>query len=92
MKKLAVLALVALLPTANVLAQSSLDDEINAELDRMYSRNQSVRTSGNAPSVQVNVQTNPVATANNNQVGDEKMSADQATKAEQKTEQKAEQA
>lgn len=91
MKKFAVLALIALVPAANVLAQSSLDDEINAELDRMYSRSNSAKTSGNAPSVQVNVQTNPVANANNNQVSDQKMSADQATKAAAAADSKADQ-
>lgn len=91
MKKFAVLALVALVPAANVLAQSSLDDEINAELDRMYSRS-AVKTSGNAPSVQVNVQTNPVANANNNQVADQKQLNGQTTKSEAKADQKSDQA
>lgn len=66
MKRLAMLTVLALMPASMVFAQGTLDDEINAELDRMYttqSRNQ-------APSVQVNVQSNPNAVASpyNNQV------------------------
>lgn len=64
MKKLVILAILAMVPTSNVLAQSSLDDEINAELDRMYSK-QGTR---GVPSVQVNVQTTPTQ----NQVVDQK--------------------
>lgn len=68
MKRLALLTVLAIVPASMVLAQSSLDDEINAELDRMY---QTQRQGGamdqsrsNAPSVQVNVQASP----NQNQV------------------------
>ncbi|MBX3018077.1 MAG: porin family protein [Bdellovibrionaceae bacterium] len=73
MKRLALIAVLALVPASMVLAQSSLDDEINAELDRMYQ----VRNS--APSVQVNVQASP----NQNQ------SAGQVTDIGQRTEAKA---
>jgi hypothetical protein len=65
MKRLALLVVLAMVPASMVLAQSSLDDEINAELDRMY------QTRNSAPSVQVNVQASP----NQNQ------SASQATEA-----------
>lgn len=64
MKKLVVLALLAVIPASNVLAQSSIDDEINAELDRMYSS----KSTRGVPSVQVNVQTTPTQ----NQVVDQK--------------------
>jgi hypothetical protein len=64
MKKLLILAVLAMVPASNVLAQSSIDDEINAELDRMYSS----RGSRSQPSVQVNVQTTPTQ----NQVVDQK--------------------
>lgn len=69
MKKLALLAVLALVPASYALAQSSIDDEINAELDRMYAR-----SNGNqSPSIQVNVQTNgATATANPVQSSDQK--------------------
>jgi len=60
MKRLALLTVLALVPASMVFAQSTLDDEINAELDRMYQ----TQSRNNAPSVQVNVQSSP----NQNQV------------------------
>lgn len=83
MKKLVILAILAMVPASNVLAQSSLDDEINAELDRMYSK-QGTR---GVPSVQVNVQTTPTQ----NQVVDQKATqgSSQDQKASNTTVQKA---
>jgi hypothetical protein len=59
MKKLALLAVLVLIPGVHAFAQSSIDDEINAELDKMYERQ-----NRQLPNIQVNVQTNPVATSN----------------------------
>ncbi len=73
MKKLLILAVLAMVPASNVLAQSSIDDEINAELDRMYSN----KGSRNQPSIQVNVQTTPTQ----NQVVDQKTSTTSIQKA-----------
>lgn len=81
MKKLVVLALLAVIPASNVLAQSSIDDEINAELDRMYSS----KSTRGVPSVQVNVQTTPTQ----NQVVDQKSAQETSNKAANSTVQKA---
>lgn len=76
MKKLVVLALLAVIPASNVLAQSSIDDEINAELDRMYSS----KSTRGVPSVQVNVQTTPTQ----NQVVDQKSAQEASNTSVQK--------
>lgn len=80
MKRLALLTVLALVPASMALAQNSLDEEINAELDRMYQQKSSRSA---PPSVQVNVQTNPTATATpyNNQVSGQttKLAQEQAT-------------
>lgn len=55
MKRLALLTVLAIVPASMVFAQNSLDEEINAELDRMYQ----TQTRNQAPSVQVNVQASP---------------------------------
>lgn len=70
MKKLLILAVLAMVPASHALAQSSIDDEINAELDRMYSSK-----GRNTPSVTVNVQTTPTQ----NQVVDQKSEQRSAT-------------
>jgi outer membrane protein W len=51
MRKLAILTVLSLVPASMALAQGAMNDEVNAELDRMYSS----RAVKNAPSVQVNV-------------------------------------
>lgn len=63
------LAMAAFVPVF-AMAQTSLDEEVNAELDKMYqaqpaSMPQAQRTTG--PAVQVNVQTQPTVTATQNQ-------------------------
>jgi hypothetical protein len=64
--KFSVMLLTAFVPVA-VMAQGSLDEEINAELDRMYqnqlrSQTQSAKPSA-GPAVQVNVQAQPQVTS-----------------------------
>lgn len=64
--KFSVMLLMAFVPVA-VMAQSSLDEEINAELDRMYqnqlkSQTQSAKPA-TGPAVQVNVQAQPQVTS-----------------------------
>lgn len=63
--KLKLLAFAALLPVA-ALAQASLDEEVNAELDRMYQAQGQQKT---GPAVQVNVQAQPTVSTSqlNNQ-------------------------
>lgn len=74
MKRLALLVVLAVVPASMVLAQSTLDDEINAELDRMY------QSSGrNSPSVQVNVQASPTQTQTSGQVQDSQTASSATT-------------
>ncbi len=64
-------ALMAVVPVA-VFAQSTLDEEVNAELDRMYQTQPQGRVqSQSAPSVQVNVQAQPTVTTTQNQSNDQ---------------------
>lgn len=82
MKRLAFIAVLAMVPASMVLAQSSLDDEINAELDRMYQ----VRNS--APSVQVNVQASPNQNQSTGQVTEARSATVTTTEVETKVVQK----
>ncbi len=60
------LALTALVPVA-VLAQGSLDEEVNAELDKMYGQQKTVTSPRSRPSVQVTVsQSGPTTQSNAN--------------------------
>lgn len=74
-RKLAIAFVLAAVPAAPIFAQGNLDEEVNAELDRLYQRSQNVKTSGQAPAVLVNVQTNPVVNSNPVQVSDQKTAA-----------------
>lgn len=82
MKRLALIAVLAMVPASMVLAQSSLDDEINAELDRMY------QTRNSAPSVQVNVQASPNQNQSAGQVTEAKSATVTTTDVETKVVQK----
>ncbi|PWU17424.1 MAG: hypothetical protein C5B49_08895 [Bdellovibrio sp.] len=79
MKNISLLVALTLFPAAHVFAQSSLDDEINAELDRMYQRTQS-RGNGQVPSVQINVQSNPVQMTDQTQKNNQGQKNDQGQK------------
>ncbi|MEZ0392276.1 MAG: hypothetical protein ACAH59_08680 [Pseudobdellovibrionaceae bacterium] len=60
-------ALAAVVPVAVLAQQPSLDEEVNAELDRMYQTTPSgSRRAQKAPSVQVNVQAQPQVSAAQN--------------------------
>jgi hypothetical protein len=61
-------ALMVVVPVT-VLAQSSLDEEVNAELDRMYQSQSAGRRQ--TPSVQVNVQAQPTVSTTQNQLNDQ---------------------
>ncbi|GIL17764.1 MAG: hypothetical protein BroJett040_15150 [Oligoflexia bacterium] len=66
MKQLFYIAALALIPVA-VFAQSSLDEEVGAELDKLYAQtkatSQKAEDNKNSPAVQVNVQAQPQAHA-----------------------------
>lgn len=68
MKQLIYIAALALIPVAVFAQQSSLDEEVGAELDKLYQQtkatSQKAEANKNSPAVQVNVQAQPQANAN----------------------------
>lgn len=81
------LAFTALLPVA-VFAQSSLDEEVNAELDRMYQSQAAPSPQAQkaqSPAVQVNVQAQPQVAATQYQGGQTTAVAQQPTMVQQPT-------